>query len=246
MEKQETKILVLLSGGIDSTTCLAMAVDKVGKDNVETLTMSYGQKNIYEVECAKRIADYYNVNYVHMDISQIFKYSNCPLLAQSTQEIQHISYEQQVENIGGYGAVSTYVPFRNGLMLSACACYAISKGCTEIHYGAHQDDASGGAYPDCTPEFVNAMNEAIYEGSGKTVKMIAPLINMKKSEVIKKGIELKAPYHMTQSCYEGGHEPCGVCGTCRKIIESFKKNNVKAPFNYPVDIDWGTCKDYII
>ena len=242
--EQKQKILVLSSGGIDSTTCLAIAIDKVGKENVEALNITYGQKHIKEVQHAEKIAQYYGINHTHLDLSEIMKYSNCSLLQHSTEQIKHESYAQQLAELGGEGTVSTYVPFRNGLMLAAAASFAISKGCNAIYYGAHADDAAGRAYPDCTPEFSEAMNTAIYEGSGRTVKMVAPLINLNKAGVIKTGLALHAPYHLTWSCYEGHEKSCGTCGTCIDAINAYKQNGVKSPLEYEVEIDWTGCKDY--
>lgn len=246
MEDKKQKILVLSSGGVDSTTCLAIAIDKVGKENVEALNITYGQKHVKEVKQAEKIAQYYGVNHTHIDLSEIMKYSNCSLLQHSTEHIKHQAYADQLTEMGGQGTVDTYVPFRNGLMLSTAASYAISKGCTQIYYGAHADDAAGRAYPDCTPEFSEAMNTAIYEGSGRLVKMVAPLINLNKSGVIKIGIELGAPYHLTWSCYEGGEKQCGTCGTCRDRINAWKTNGYEDPVEYAIDVDWTNCKNYII
>lgn len=241
---KEERILVLSSGGIDSTTCLAIAIDKYGKENVEALNITYGQKHIKEVKQAEKIAEYYDIGHIHINLSEIMKYSNCPLLQHSTENIKHKSYAEQLNELGGEGTVDTYVPFRNGLMLSVAASYAISKDCTQIYYGAHADDAAGRAYPDCTPEFSEAMNTAIYEGSGKIVKMVAPLINLNKTGVVKIGIDLKAPYHLTWSCYEGGEKQCGTCGTCIDRQNAWKTNGYIDPVPYIVDTSWDGCKKY--
>ena len=244
--EQKQKILVLSSGGIDSTTCLAIAIDKVGKENVEALNIIYGQKHDKEVKQAEKIAEYYSINHTTINLSEIMQFSNCPLLKHSTEQIKHQAYAQQLSELGGQGTVDTYVPFRNGLMLSTAAAYALSKSCTQIYYGAHADDAAGRAYPDCTPEFSEAMNTAIYEGSGRVLKMVAPLINLNKAGVVKIGIELKAPYHLTWSCYEGGEKQCGTCGTCIDRINAWKINGYKDPVSYQIDVDWENCKDYCI
>lgn len=97
------------------------------------------------------------------------------------------------------------------------------------YYGAHADDAAGRAYPDCTPEFADYMNKAIFEGSGRTTHLEAPLINLNKAGVVKLGLELKAPYQFTWSCYEGGEKPCGTCGTCIDRAMAFEANGVKDP-----------------
>lgn len=222
------RALVLVSGGIDSTTCLALAVDKYGKENVSALSMYYGQKHNKELECAWKVAEYYGVDYSELDLSLIFKESNCSLLSHSTEDIPRESYAKQLEKTNGV-PVSTYVPFRNGLFLSTAASLALSKGCSVIYYGAHSDDAAGNAYPDCSDEFNNAMNEAIYLGSGKQVKIEAPFVKMTKKDVVAKGLELKVPYELTWSCYEGHDKPCGVCGTCIDRKRAFEENGVSDP-----------------
>ncbi|KIR03067.1 Queuosine Biosynthesis QueC ATPase [Lachnospiraceae bacterium TWA4] len=222
------KALVLVSGGVDSTTCLGLAVDKYGKDNVVALSISYGQKHTKEVTCAKQVTDYYGVEYLTLDLSKMFEFSDCSLLSHSDVEIPHESYAEQLEKTDGK-PVSTYVPFRNGLFLSSAASIALSKDCEVIYYGAHSDDAAGSAYPDCSEVFNNAMNQAIYEGSGRQLHIEAPFVNLTKAEVVKKGLELKVPYELTWSCYEGGDKPCGVCGTCVDRQKAFELNGVVDP-----------------
>ena len=98
-----------------------------------------------------------------------------------------------------------------------------------IYYGAHADDAAGFAYPDCSEVFNKAMNEAIYEGSGHQLRIEAPFVNMNKAEVVKLGLELEVPYHLTWSCYEGGDKPCRKCGTCIDRAAAFAANGVADP-----------------
>lgn len=222
------KAVVLLSGGIDSTTCLAHAVKTYGAENVFCLSMTYGQKHDKEIMSARKVADHYGVNLQEMDLSTIFKFSDCSLL-KGRENIKHESYAEQLAEMGGEGTVDTYVPFRNGLFLSTAAAYALSVGAEVIFYGAHADDAAGRAYPDCTPEFESAMNEAIYEGSGRVLRMEAPLLNMNKAQVVKMGLELGAPYELTWSCYEGHDTPCGECGTCIDRAAAFAANGVQDP-----------------
>jgi 7-cyano-7-deazaguanine synthase len=109
---------------------------------------------------------------------------------------------------------------------------ALSNGCTEIYYGAHADDAAGNAYPDCSTDFNDAMSRAIYLGSGGALTVIAPFIGCNKSEVVKTGLSLGAPYELTWSCYAGGDKPCGKCGTCIDRKKAFEKNGVKDPVSY--------------
>ena len=221
--------LVLTSGGVDSTTALALAIEKYGSDHVIALSISYGQKHTKELEAAKAVAAHYGVEQRFLDLALIFKDSNCSLLEGSTEEIPEASYAEQIAETHGETPVSTYVPFRNGLFLSYAAAVAVSVGAEVIYYGAHADDAAGRAYPDCTPEFETAMNTAIYEGSGRTCHLEAPLLAWNKAGVVKKGLELGAPYELTWSCYEGGETPCGVCGTCRDRAAAFAANGVADP-----------------
>lgn len=222
------KAMVLFSGGVDSTTALGMAIEKYGKEEVIALSVTYGQKHTKEIEAAKKITEYYGLEHISLDLAKIFAYSDCSLLKHSDQEIPKKSYAEQIAKTNGK-PVTTYVPFRNGLFLASAASIALSKGCEVIYYGAHSDDAAGSAYPDCSTEFNDAMNEAIYLGSGKQVRIEAPFVKWTKSEVVKEGLRLKVPYELTWSCYEGADSPCGVCGTCIDRAKAFEANGVKDP-----------------
>lgn len=223
------KAMVLASGGLDSTTALALAVDKHGKDNVIALTISYGQKHDKEIQSAIKVAEYYGVEHLFLDLTKIFQYSDCSLLKHSDEAIPEKSYAEQIEETKGDTPVSTYVPFRNGLFLSSAASIAISKECNVIYYGAHSDDVAGFAYPDCSQDFVDYMNKAIYEGSGHQLKLEAPFATFTKKDIVRMGIELKVPYELTWSCYEGNDKPCGKCGTCIDRQAAFEANGIIDP-----------------
>lgn len=222
------KALVLFSGGLDSTTCLAIAVKEYGAENVIALSIYYGQKHDKEIQAAKKIAEYYGVMLKTLDLTLIFADSDCSLLNGSDKEIPTGTYAEQLEQSEGK-LVSTYVPFRNGLFISSAASVAISNDCNVIYYGAHSDDSAGNAYPDCSSAFNNAINEAVYIGSGNQLKVVAPFVDMTKGDIVKIGIDLNVPYELTWSCYEGGNKPCGVCGTCRDRIKAFEINGITDP-----------------
>ncbi len=222
------KALVLFSGGLDSTTCLALAVEKYGADEVLALSVSYGQKHTKEIDAAKAVAAYYGVKLKTLDLAAIFADSDCSLLKGSTQEVPKESYAEQLAGTDGK-PVSTYVPFRNGLFLSSAASIALSNGCEVILYGAHADDAAGNAYPDCSQDFNDAINQAIWLGSGKQLRVEAPFVGKTKADVVAEGLRLHAPYHLTWSCYEGGEKPCGLCGTCRDRAAAFAANGIADP-----------------
>lgn len=233
------KAIVLSSGGVDSTVCVAMAVAKFGAENVATTSIFYGQKHNKELECARKVADFYKLRHYEFDLSSVLQFSNCSLLTQSTQAIEHKSYEQQiadnkaaVQTAATKGKVSTYVPFRNGLMLSVCASLAQSifeNDDVEIYLGAHGDDAASNAYADCSEAFVSTISKAISIGTYEQVCVTAPFAGLSKAEVVKKGLELKAPFELTWSCYEGEEKPCGTCGTCIDRARAFAANNAEDP-----------------
>lgn len=225
------KALVLSSGGVDSTTCVGIAVKDVGSENVSTVSVFYGQKHNKELECADKVAEFYNVKHYVLDLSNVLQYSNCSLMKNSTEDIPMMSYAEQIEK-NGEGKVSTYVPFRNGLMLSAVAALAQSiypDDDVDIYLGAHADDAAGRAYADCSEEFTSAMNTAIVIGTYGKVRVVAPLVNLNKAGVVKLGLSIDVPYKYTWSCYSGGDKPCGHCGTCIDRAKAFEANGIYDP-----------------
>jgi 7-cyano-7-deazaguanine synthase len=225
------KALVLSSGGVDSTTCVGIAVKDVGSENVSTVSVFYGQKHNKELECAEKVAEFYNVKHYVLDLSNVLQYSNCSLMKNSTEDIPMMSYAEQIEK-NGEGKVSTYVPFRNGLMLSAVAALAQSiypDDDVDIYLGAHADDAAGRAYADCSEEFTSAMNTAIVIGTYGKVRVVAPLVNLNKAGVVKLGLSIDVPYKYTWSCYSGGDKPCGHCGTCIDRAKAFEANGISDP-----------------
>jgi len=228
------KILVLSSGGLDSTVLLHKAVKEVGAENVIALNMFYGQKHAKEQEYSAWQCEKLGVPVYDADLSQVFRFNIdcCALLAGSKMDIKHESYAEQLAELGGSGTVTAYVPFRNGLFLSYAAAVAIQLECDVIYYGAHADDAAGNAYPDTSVEFNRAISEAIYLGSGEALRIVAPFIDKSKAEVVKMGLEAGAPFELTWSCYEGHDKACGVCGTCRDRLKAFAENDVKDPVEY--------------
>lgn len=230
------KALVLNSGGVDSTTCVALAIEKYGKENVVTATLYYGQRHDKELLCARKVAEHYGLRHIEEDISCVMKYAGdvCSLMKDSKMEIQDKSYAEQKRS-NAEGRVDSYVPFRNGLLLSIATAYADSLFPGEeavVVYGAHADDAATGAYADCTVEFADAMDNAISIGTYNRIHVWRPLISLNKAGVVKEGLRLKVPYELTTSCYKGGEKACGTCGTCRERLEAFEANGTKDPIDY--------------
>ena len=225
------KALVLFSGGLDSSVCLGLAVKKYGAENVLALSIYYGQKHKKELEASEKVAAYYGVRRITLDLGEIFRDSTCSLLEGAADEIPHEAYSEQLKKTNGT-PVNTYVPFRNGLFLSSAAAIALSHGCEVIYYGAHADDAAGNAYPDTSPDFHEAISKAVELGSGGAMKIEAPFIHQSKAGVVAAGLEIGVPFELTWSCYEGQNKACGTCGTCRDRIRAFELNGLRDPIEY--------------
>ncbi len=224
------KAVVLLSGGLDSTTCLAMAVDKLGVENVSAVSIFYGQRHAAELDAARAVAKFYNVAHYELDAAEIFRRSNSALLDTSTAALDTGSYAAQIEK-NQSPRIATYVPFRNGLMISMAASFAdgLYDDDVELYVGVHSDDAAGNAYADCSAQFIAAMSAAVRIGTYEKIHVVAPFLCQKKSDVVKVGLELGAPYQLTRSCYERGNKPCGKCATCIDRARAFELNGVTDP-----------------
>lgn len=221
-----TRSIVLLSGGLDSTTALAVEASMRKPSEILALTLFYGQKHDREIESAKKVAEYFNVQHMIRDLSEVFSLDkNCSLLKSSAAEIPKSTYQTQIKTTG---TPPTYVPFRNGVFLSYAAAIAYSIGAEEIIYGAHSDDA-GAAYPDCSLPFFSYMKEAIKYGTGEKVVLHAPFIYFKKADIVRVGVEYNAPFHLTWSCYEGKETPCFKCATCIDRLKAFEANGLVDP-----------------
>lgn len=226
------KAIVLSSGGLDSTTCLALAVNKYGAENVSALSVFYGQRHAKELAAARNVAKFYNVAHYELDAAEIFRHSDSALLDTSTAPIEKTSYAAQMEK-NHSPRIATYVPFRNGLMLAMAASFAdglYDDSRVEIYFGVHSDDAAGNAaYADCSAQFVAAMSAAVRIGTYEKIRIVAPFLCQTKADVVKVGLELGVPYELTWSCYAGEDVPCGQCATCRDRAAAFAANNVKDP-----------------
>lgn len=238
---------VLLSGGIDSATCVSEAGSVVGFQNVRCVSINYGQRHIRELDSAKKVANFYGRPHTVLKIDSIPR----TLLTDPSLDVPDISYAEI------QGVSPSYVPFRNGLMLSTLASHiaGIHFDPTKkfidnpedpsrvlsnpdydrdalLYFGAHAEDAAGWAYPDCTPEFIGAMANALYVGTYHKLRLITPWAFMMKDQIVKRGNELSTPYHLTWSCYKGGTTHCGTCATCLARKDAFKRAHVQDPTEY--------------
>lgn len=223
------RAVVLLSGGMDSTTCMSVA-HKEGYD-IYPISFDYSQRHKKELECAKKIAEFYNVKQ-----HKIIKLDNVGGSALTDFSIDVPDYKGNLREIP-----VTYVPARNILFLSYAVGYAEVIGAKTIFIGVSAVDYSG--YPDCRPEFIEAFQRTIDVGTkagveGNSIKIATPLINLSKAETVKLAIENGAPLHLTTTCYKGGEKACGICDSCRLRIKGFKEAGIKDPIEYEIEIDW--------
>lgn len=234
------KAAVLLSGGIDSTVTLYQAVKNHGAENVVGISVLYGQRHSKELEHADASCLDLGVRRLVLNIDSIIPPT---MLTDDSQQVPSIDYKDIV------GTSPTYVPFRNGLLLSSAAsafhghllngAYGDPesveiKGEHQLYYGAHAEDAQGWAYPDCTPEFNGAMANAIYIGTYGQVRLSTPLQWLTKKDIILLGQQLGVNWENTWSCYKGGEKHCGECPTCRARCAGFQEAGVVDPTEYVI------------
>lgn len=217
------KKLVILSGGMDSSTVLAWVLQKVDGANVETVTFNYGSKhNAQENKAAQNIAKHYGVKntLIKLDFMRDHFKSN---LLKNGGDIPDGHYADQ-------SMKKTVVPFRNGILMAIAAGFAESIEADEIYLGNHTGDHA--IYPDCRATFTQPMEEAIYNGTYRKIKAVFPFGEMNKTDLCRIGGELHVPYHLTYSCYKGSEIHCGTCGTCTERKEAFQDANVADPTLY--------------
>jgi 7-cyano-7-deazaguanine synthase len=221
-----SKAYVLLSGGMDSTTCLAQACKTFGETNVTAISIQYGQRHSdAELSAAQSIVSHFHVKWVIKNLANIIGIGG---LTDNELVVPHMSYEEL-----GEGISPTYVPFRNGLMLATLASSAMADSEAEaIYYGAHAEDAANDAYPDCSIPFIQSMADAIRIGTYGQIELRAPLGSMSKAEVVQFGETLNVPWYLTWSCYEGGDLHCGKCPTCISRMDAFAIAGLLDPTEY--------------
>jgi 7-cyano-7-deazaguanine synthase len=230
--------IVVLSGGLDSTVALAEALERNDWDSdlVGAVTFRYGQKHEKEIEAAEVLRRYYLLAYHHViDLPLIFGGSGSVLIKENELEMPRASYQDIDESSG---VSPTYVPFRNANFLSLATTIALVNDASEVWAGMHAEDAHNWAYPDCTPEFLGAMANAMYVGSYHAVRLVTPHMWRTKAEVVARGIELEVPLRLTWSCYNGGEYHCGTCPTCIGRIHAFRKLGQVDSVSYAITIDW--------
>ena len=220
--------IVLLSGGMDSATALALT--KADGFDVIALTFDYGQRHRKEIDAARALAKHYRVRdhrIVSVDLAAI---GGSALTDRSIR----VPEQRSLEEIG-QGIPPTYVPARNTILLSYALGLAEATISRVIVIGANYQDSSG--YPDCRPEFYKAFQEVARLGTkrgvaGDAIEIRTPVIHMTKADIVRKGQELGVPWELTWSCYLGGAKACGVCDSCQLRLKGFREAGVKDPLPY--------------
>ncbi len=216
------KVVVIYSGGMDSFTVLNKAV-KSGHE-VLAVSFNYGQRHSKELEYAKRVCSELGVTHDVVDITAMQSLmSNSSLMANSDESIPEGHYE--ADNMK-----STVVPNRNMILISLAIGYAVNESAHEVWYGAHSGDHM--IYPDCRPEFVDAMAKASLLANFDPVRVVAPYLNSDKISILKDGLEMGLDYGKTWTCYNGRTLACGKCGSCVERLEAFELNNAIDPLEY--------------
>jgi 7-cyano-7-deazaguanine synthase len=208
--------LVVLSGGLDSTVCMALAPDRA-----VALTFNYGQRHWHEVDHAAGVAGFYGVEHlvVRLDLSG---WGGSALTDPAVD----------VPPVGTPGIPATYVPARNLIFLSVAMGVAEARGLDSVVLGVNALDYSG--YPDCRPEFIASFEAtaalALKRGvEGDPVRVLTPLIDKSKADIVRLGLSLGAPLHLTWSCYRGGTVPCGECDSCALRAKGFAEAGADDP-----------------
>lgn len=221
------KVIVLLSGGLDSLLTLAIAIEN--KFDVFPLHINYGQMTQSKEESAcNNIIDFYNISEkLVVNLDYLIKIGGSSL-TDSRITSEEMLQDNQIPN--------SYVPFRNANILAIATSWAEVIGAKAIFIGASEVDFSG--YPDCRRVFFDAFEQTINLGTKPetNIKIETPLINMTKSDIVKKGIALKVPFHLSWSCYFENDIACGVCESCRLRLRGFANAGISDPIKYALNI----------
>ena len=220
------KAVVLLSGGLDSTVCMAVAKN-LGFE-AYPISFNYQQRHQREIECARQVADYYEVAR-HLVID-----TNMAAIGGSALTDPGVGVPDG--DVSRHDIPVTYVPARNLIFLSYALGYAEVIGADHIFIGVNALDYSG--YPDCRPEFIRLFQElANYStkattADGRHIKIETPLLELSKKDIVQLGTKLEAPLHLTTSCYRGGESACGTCDSCLLRLKGFAEAGLTDPIPY--------------
>lgn len=219
------KIVLILSGGMDSTVLL-YALLKRGYD-VFALSVDYGQRHRKELDAARAVCAQLGVPHEVADLTAIrHLIANSALTSDLAVPEGHYTDDSMKQ---------TVVPNRNMIMLAVAIGYAVSVGAEAVAYGAHAGDHA--IYPDCRPEFASAMETAALLANWERVELLRPFVRMTKTDIARAGWALGVPFDKTWSCYNGREFHCGKCGTCTERIEALALAGIPDPTIYETDLE---------
>jgi 7-cyano-7-deazaguanine synthase len=234
---ETSKAVVLLSGGMDSCVSAAMARERHGAGNMALLHAGYGQRTEErERRAFEEIADFYAVSPGRRLVVQLDHFRAIGGSALTDAKIAVPENELGAAGPQGSSIPVTYVPFRNAHFLSVAVSWAEVIGAEAVYIGAVAEDSSG--YPDCRAEYYQVFQELVRVGTRPEthIEIRTPVIALKKSEIIRRGIELGAPLHLTWSCYQNEDRACGVCDSCLLRLAAFREARVTDPIPYRVAV----------
>jgi len=230
MKTEQAQAVVLLSGGMDSCVCAALAVRDFGSQAVAALHISYGQRT----EQREQQSFLGVCERLHITRRMMLRNDALPAIGGSALTDASIAVPESGEI--GPGIPITYVPFRNAHFLAAAVSWAEVLGAHSIYIGAVEQDSSG--YPDCRPAYYRAYNEVIRTGTREgAIQAVTPLIGLRKSEIVRLGLELSAPFELTWSCYSRHDRACGVCDSCVLRLRAFEQAGADDPIAYEPQAD---------
>ena len=231
MTKGTTEGVVLLSGGMDSTVTAAIARERHGAGRVAALHASYGQRTeARERQAFQEVCDFYG-----FPQRLVVELDHFQAIGGSALTDNNIAVPEEKFGAPGFHGSAipvTYVPFRNAHFLSVAVSWAEVIGAQSIYIGAVAEDSSG--YPDCRPEYYQVFQELIRVGTRPEtqIEIVSPVIRLKKSEIVHRGMGLGAPLHLTWSCYQSEDAACGVCDSCLLRLRAFAEAGAQDPISY--------------
>ena len=224
--EKSTRVVLCLSGGMDSCVCAALAARE---GELYAVHVSYGQRTeAHELRSARAIAEAVGArDFLHLRVDLFRRIGGSAL----TDEAIAVPEAPADDSVIGDQVPVTYVPFRNTHLLASAVSWAEVLGAGRVMIGAVEQDSSG--YPDCRPAFYEAFNRLIVQGTKEgTIQVETPLIRLRKSEIVRLGVEVGAPFHVSWSCYSGDQVACGVCESCVLRLRAFREAGVLDPVPY--------------
>jgi 7-cyano-7-deazaguanine synthase len=223
---------MLLSGGLDSVTALAWA-NQEGYAINGALSFTYGQRHVREIESAAAVAQHYGVPHQTIALT--------PINGSRLTDLGDIPQGRDLHSLHETVA-PTYVPNRNMILLAYAAAHALLDDVTHLIGGWNHADALN--YPDCRDSFLEAAQQTLRMATERDFTIVRPLIGDDKAAIVRRAIALRAPIHLTWTCYLGGEHACGTCDACQIRVQAFKQTGVIDPVPYAVAIDWSGCGEY--